>query len=178
MTSPSPPCTPTPPRPATATALRGLCTLTLAFAFVAAAAASVSAQYRFGITVGGGSVTALVVEHRWAHQGIEVQLGTWGFRDLSVSVTAKQYAGSYSVEPFVGAGLWAVVARAEAGTGLGLIARFPVGVGWDMASRHNAALTVFLNRALAVKRPDPENLRPPRTNLIPLPELSYRWQPG
>ena len=121
---------------------------------------------------------ALVVEHRWAHQGLEVQLGTWGFRDVSVSVTAKQYAGSYSVEPFVGAGLWGVVARAEAGTGLGLIARFPVGVSWDFASRHNAAFTIFLNRALAVKRPDPENLRPPRTTLIPLPELSYRWQPG
>ena len=157
---------------------RALRTLSVAGAFFVAATPPASAQYRFGVSVGGASTIALVVEHRWAHQGLEVQAGTWQFRDLSLSVTGKQYVGSYSVEPFVGAGLWGIIARAEEGTGFGLIARLPVGLGWDIASRHNTALTIYLNRALALRRPDPEDTRPPRTTLIPLPEFSYRWQSG
>ena len=110
-----------------------------------------------------------MVEYRWEHQGLEVQAGTWQFRDLSLSVTGKQYVGSRAVEPFVGAGLWAIVAWAEEGTGYGLIGRIPTGFDWDVASRHAVALTIYLNRALALKRPDPENRRPPRKTLVPLP---------
>ncbi len=137
-----------------------------------------SAQYRFGISLGGASTVALVVERRWAHQGLEVQAGTWQFRDLSLSVTARQYVGSHQVEPFVGVGLWGIVARAEEGTGYGLIARIPTGLNWDIGSRHAVSMNVYLNRALALKRPDPEDRRPPRTTLIPLPEISYRLQAG
>lgn len=138
-----------------------------------------AAQYRFGISAGGASTMALVAEYRWAHQGVEVQVGTWGFRDASVSVTAKQYVGSYAVEPFVGVGLWGMTARAEAGRGFGLIARFPIGFEWTFAGEHSVAATLHMNRALALRRPDPEDKRPPRTTLIPLPEFSYRWgSPG
>lgn len=150
--------------------------LALSFTLIVLAAAPVSAQYRFGVSVFGASMVALVAEYRWDHQGLEVQAGTWRLRDLSLAVTAKQYVGSSSIEPFVGAGLWAVTARQDGGTGFGLVARLPVGVGWDFASRHNAAFTVHLNRALAVKRPGPEEGRPLRTGLVPLPEFSYRWR--
>lgn len=141
-----------------------------------ATAAPLSAQYRFGVSVFGASMAALVGEYRWGNQGVEVQAGTWRFRDLSVSVTAKQYLGSRSVEPFVGFGLWGIVAREEGGTGAGLVARIPVGVGWDFGSRHNAAFTIHLNRALAVRRPTAEEVLPLRTGLVPLPEFSYRRQ--
>ena len=136
------------------------------------------AQYRFGLSFGGASTVALVVEYRRDHQGLEVQAGTWQFRDLSLSVTARQYVGSHAAEPFVGAGLWAIVAWAEEGTGYGLIGRIPTGFTWEPASRHSVALTIYLNRALALKRPDPENRRPPRKALVPLPEFSYRWRSG
>lgn len=149
-----------------------LCTLTTATTGAA------TAQYRFGVSFGGASTAALVVEYRWAHQGLEVQAGTWKFRDLSLSVNARQYVGSYSVEPFVGFGLWGLVARTEEGTGYGLIARFPTGLNWDIGSRHAVSMNIYLNRALALKRPDPEDRRPPRTTLIPLPELSYRFRSG
>lgn len=139
-------------------------------------AAPVSAQYRFGISVFGASMVALVAEQRWEHQGLEVQLGTWRLRDLSLAVTARQYVGSSALEPFVGAGLWAIMAREDGGNGFGLVARLPVGVGWDFGSRHNVAFTVHLNRALAVKRPSPEEGRSLRTGLVPLPEFSYRWR--
>ena len=169
---------PTPPN----TRSRALRTVLMATALVAAATATVtgtaSAQYRFGISLGGASTVALVVEHRWAHQGLEIQAGTWQFRDLSLSVTARQYVGSYKVEPFVGVGLWGMVARAEEGTGYGLIARIPTGLNWDIGSRHAVSMNIYLNRAIALKRPDPEDHRPPRTTLIPLPEFSYRFQSG
>lgn len=176
LSPPSP--APTPPGALTR-ALRVLfAAAVLSTPLTIATTGAASAQYRFGISFGGASTVALVVEHRWAHQGLEVQAGTWQFRDLSLSVTARQYVGSYRVEPFVGVGLWGIVARAEEGTGFGLIARIPTGLNWDIGSRHAVSMNIYLNRALALKRPDPEDRRPPRTRLIPLPELSYRFQSG
>ena len=148
--------------------------LVLAAAVAAVAAQSVAAQYRFGVSAGGASTLALVAEYRWPHQGVEVQLGTWGFRDVSLSATAKQYLGSSAVEPFAGVGLWVMAASSEKGRGYGLLARVPVGFDVWFADRHSASVTVYLNRALALRRPDPEDLRPPRARLVPLPEFAYR----
>lgn len=142
-----------------------------------AAAPAAGSQYRFGVSAGGASTVALVAEYRWDHQGLEAQLGTWGFRDLSLSVTAKQYVGASAVEPFVGVGLWGIAARSEERTGFGLIARFPVGFDARFADGHWAGAAVYLNRALALRRPDPEDRRPPRRAFVPLPEFSYRWRP-
>ncbi len=152
----------------------------LLFAWLAALATAcapgtASAQYRVGVVLGGTSPWGVLFEYRWKRQGLEVQAGTWSFRDLSLSVTAKQYVGSNAVEPYVGAGLWGIVARAEQGTGYGLIARLPVGVDWEFVSRHSAGFAIHFNRALALRRPDPVDRRPPRAAFIPLPELSYRW---
>lgn len=171
----SPTMIPSPPRPRNRRRSAALLpALSLSCLLAVAGAAPLSAQYRFGVSVFGASMAALVGEYRWDHQGVEVQVGTWRLRDLSVSVTARQYLGSRSVEPFVGFGLWGIVAREEGGTGAGLVARLPVGVGWDFGSRHNAAFTLHLNRALAVKRPTAELVPPLRTGLVPLPEFSYR----
>lgn len=161
--------------PALRRSFRVLCLCIALGALTGAEAAS--AQYRFGIAFGGAGMVGVLAEYRWEHRGLELQAGTWRFRDLSLSLTGKQYVGSYAVAPYAGVGLWGIVAGAEAGTGYGLIARFPVGLEWSFVSRHAVGAAVYLNRALAVKRPDPEDLRPPRGALIPLPELSYRWQP-
>lgn len=136
-----------------------------------------SAQYRFGVSLGGAAMVALVAEYRWERHGLELQAGTWRFRDLSLAVTAKRRLGSSVVQPHAGVGLWGIVAGAQAGTGYGLIARFPIGLDWSFASDHTAGAALYFNRALAVKRPDPQDRRPPRGALIPLPEISYRWQP-
>lgn len=155
----------------TAAALCGL----LAAVALSAPLQPLQAQYRYGVSLGGASTVALVIERRWEHQGLELQIGTWAFRDLSVSVTGKQYVGSNDVQPFVGLGVWGLVAFAEEGRGYGLIGRIPVGLDWTFTGAHSAALTIYLNRALWLRRPDPEDQRPPRTILIPLPEFSYRW---
>lgn len=136
---------------------------------------SVSSQYRFGVSMGGASVIAAVVERRWDERGVEVQLGSWGTRDLSLSVSAKRYFGARAVRPFAGAGLWVAVARTDAGTGLGLVARAAAGAERSFVSRHAPALTIYLNRALAVKRPGNRYARPVRRGLVPIPELSYRF---
>ncbi len=135
-----------------------------------------SGQYHIGVSLGGASTLALVAEHRWNRQGLEVQAGTWRLRDFSLSLTAKQYVGSSAVEPFLGVGLWGMVVRPGEGTGFGLIGRLPVGLNWKPSEAHSVALTVYLNRALALRRPDPEDRRPPRSTIIPLPEFSYRWR--
>lgn len=170
--------TPLPPSPTPVSPAAGVrAALAAAMAAVLSLAAmdTARAQLRIGLSLGGASTVALLAEYRWSHQGLEVQAGTWQFRDLSLSVTGKQYVGSHSAEPFVGAGLWAIVALAEEGTGYALIGRLPVGLDWAVATRHSVGFTIYLNRALALKRPDPADARPPRTSLIPLPEVSYRW---
>lgn len=139
-----------------------------------AAPESVSSQYRFGVSMGGASMIAAVVERQWDERGVEMQLGSWGTRDLSFSVSAKQYFGARAVRPFAGAGLWIAVARTDAGTGLGLVARAAAGAERSFASGHAPALTIYLNRALAVKRPSNRHPRPVRRGLVPIPELSYR----
>ncbi len=181
MIPPSPSCRNRPIRRDFATSRRRLARpilsgVALACLLAVAGAAPLSAQYRFGVSLFGASMAALVGEYRWDNRGVEVQVGTWRLRDISVSVTAKQYLGSRSVEPFVGVGLWGIVAREEEGTGAGLVARLPVGAGWDFASGHNAAFTIHLNRALAVRRPGAGEGPPLRTSLVPLPEFSYRWR--
>ena len=137
-----------------------------------------SAQYRFGMSLGGAGFVALVAEYRWQHQGLELQVGTWRFRDLNLAFSGKQYVGSYALEPYAGLGFWGIVAGGDVGTGFGLIARFPIGVDWNFVSGHTVGAALHFNRALLVKRPDPEDLRPPRGAFIPLPEISYRWDPG
>ncbi len=159
---------------------RGTAHELLVLAWLAALAAgfaphSVSAQYRVGVVLGGTSAWGVLVEHRWERQGLEVHVGTWSFRDLSLSITAKQYMGSNAIEPYVGAGLWGIVARTEEGTGYGLIARLPVGLNWEFVTRHSAGFAIHFNRALALRRPDPADQRAPRAAFIPLPEVSYRW---
>lgn len=45
-----------------------------------------SAQYRFGIAFGGAGMVGVVAEYRWERQGLELQAGTWRFRDLSAAL--------------------------------------------------------------------------------------------
>ncbi|MDH3224603.1 MAG: hypothetical protein OEO23_12875, partial [Gemmatimonadota bacterium] len=80
--------------------LRRLHPFLLALLLVLALPSEGESQVRFGLSMGGAGTVALIIERRWDHQGLEVQIGTWGFSDVSVAVTGKQYVGSNAVEPF------------------------------------------------------------------------------
>ena len=106
----------------------------------------------------------------------EYTVGTWSFRDLSLSVVHKQYYSGGDIRGIVGAGLWTVFAFPPEGhTGIALLARFPVGVQWTASGEHFLSLEVGLNRALAIRRTDPTDSLPPNRRLVPLPGASYRW---
>lgn len=133
---------------------------------------------RFGVSFGGISTVAVAVELFRDSRSIELALGTWSFRDLSVSATARQYFGASALKPVVGAGLWLAAAAPAADgerTGLALVVRAPIGVDWAMADRHAAGLIMNVNRGLWVKRSDPEDELPMNRRLVPLPELYYRF---
>lgn len=143
------------------------------------AADTASAQYRFGVVVGGASIIGGLVEYRWDHQGLEVQIGTIRGRDVSLSVTAKRYVTVKALEPYVGAGLWWIVSVEEEGVGSALVARAPVGLDWNLSPKHAIGGALYFNRILAMKRPDPLDTEPPTTALVPLPEVfGYRWSSG
>ena len=143
----------------------------------AAQGSNAGSGWRVGITFGGISTFGLTYETYRDGTALEVTLGTFGFRDLGVSVAGKQYFGGRAARPFAGVGLWAIVASTEPRNGLGLIARLPVGLDWNVHGRHSAGLELGLNRALGVRRPDPEDDRPLNHRLVPLPGIYYRVTP-
>jgi len=132
--------------------------------------------YRYGLTLGGTSFISLVFEYESNNRAVEFALGTFSGRDLSLAVTGKQYLGGGDLRAFAGAGLWGVAAfPADQRAGFALIARAPIGVDWHALERHAAGFELNLNRALAMRRPDPVDERPPRTRIVPLPALYYRF---
>lgn len=132
--------------------------------------------YRYGLTLGGTALISLVFEYESNNRAVEFALGTFSGRDLSLAVTGKQYLGGGDLRAFAGAGLWGVAAfPADQRAGFALIARAPIGVDWHALERHAAGFELNLNRALAMRRPDPADERPPRTRIVPLPAFYYRF---
>ena len=135
-------------------------------------------QARIGITFGGISFMGLLMEYRWGDRSIELNIGTWTFRDLSASVVGKQYFGPGDFRPFAGVGLWAVLAPArneDEQTGLAILARAPVGVDWNIDADHHVGAHLSLNRGLWIRRKDPLDDFPPSSRFVPLPGFYYLW---
>lgn len=141
-----------------------------------AQANSDSNQIRVGITLGGIGLVGVAVEFRSGDNSIDVNVATFTFHDASVSVVGKRYFGAGDARPFVGAGLWGVLGRREASTGKVLLLRAPVGLDWRVADHHFLGGAISINKALAVKRPDPDDDTPMSGRPIPLPGFYYRWQ--
>ncbi len=133
---------------------------------------------RVGVSFGGISFTGFIMEYRWGHRSVEVNIGTWSLRDLAVSVMVKQYFGPGDFRPFSGVGLWAVAAppiRPGERAGFALVARGPVGVDWNVVADHHLGAHLSLNRALWIRRKDPLDTTPPTTRFVPLPGFYYIW---
>ena len=133
---------------------------------------------RVGLSFGGIGLAGLIFEYRWGDRSVEVNVGTWSLRDLSVSVVGKQYFGPGDFRPFTGVGLWAVVApynRPGERSGLALLARAPVGVDWNVVADHHLGAHLSLNRALFIRRKDPLDTTPPTARFVPLPGFYYVW---
>lgn len=134
---------------------------------------------RIGITFGGISFVGFVTEYRWGDRSVELTLGTWAFRDLSVSLAGKQYFGPGDFRPFSGLGVWAVITPyhgTREQTGVAFLLRAPVGVEWNVDADHHLGAALSLNRALWIRRKDPLDNTPPAPRTIPLPGFYYRWK--
>ncbi len=165
-------------RASTVARVAALAALVLALRSAPAAAQGPGAGdgVRFGVTFGGISTVSLVVELFRDTHALELALGTWSFRDVSVSAVAKEYLGTSRLRPFVGGGLWAVAAHPNGErTGLALVLRAPVGVDWRIADRHAAGAALDVNWGLWVRRSDPEDNLPMNRRFVPLPEVYYRF---
>ena len=133
---------------------------------------------RVGVAVGGISTVSVSIELFRDTHAVEIGLGTWSFRDVSVSAVYKEYIGGRRLRPFAGAGLWTVIAAPaleNERTGFALVLRAPVGVDWAFIDDHAVGTALNLNFGLAVRRSDPEDTLPMNRRLVPLPELYYRF---
>jgi len=159
--------------------------LVLALALLVPSAARASSnlgsgpeEFRIGISFGGISFVGFIMEYRWGNQSIDINIGTWSFKDLSVSVVGKQYFGSGQLRPFAGLGLWSVIAPVHGvgeRSGVSVLARAPVGADWNVSAGHHLGAHLSVNRALWIRRIDPEDHTPPTDRLVPLPGFYYAW---
>lgn len=132
---------------------------------------------RVGVSLGGISTVGITIEYVDEHRALEFTVGTWSFRDLSVSAVAKSYFGAGDLLPYAGAGVWLVAARPPGErTGLAAVLRLPLGVDWQAADGSYLGAGLNVNRALAVRRTDPQDDLPLNRRLVPLPEVYYRWK--
>lgn len=132
-----------------------------------------------GISVGGISTVGVVVEYVDGHGSTELTVGTWSFRDLSVSLVRRHYLGVADARPTVGLGLWGVLAfPPEERASTVLVLRAPIGVDWRFGggNGHSLVFDINVNQGLWIRRSDPEDDTPMNRRLIPLPGLSYRWR--
>ncbi|HSG06845.1 MAG TPA: hypothetical protein VLA36_00710 [Longimicrobiales bacterium] len=161
-------------------ALLGLVTLTSAAGFWAPATAQgtgTGSGVRVGFTFGGISTVGLTLEYYDDQRSVDLTFGTWSFRDLSVSAAVKQYFGAGDLHPFVGGGLWLVAAHPSGErTGFAAVLHAPIGLDWRASGNHFLGATVNVNRALGVRRTDPDDEMPLNKRLVPLPGLYYRWR--
>lgn len=136
-------------------------------------------ELRIGLSFGGISLAGFITEYRWGDRSVEINIGTWSFRDLSLSLVGKQYFGPGDFRPFAGLGFWAVFSPAHAAgerDGIAVLARAPVGVEWNADASHHFGTHLSLNRALWIRRRDPMDTTPPTDHLVPLPGFYYLWK--
>lgn len=153
------------------------CLFALALPFGAAAQGTgTGSGVRVGFTFGGISTVGFSVEYFHDQHSIDLTVGTWGFRDVSAAVAFREYFGAGSLHPFVGGGLWLVLARPPGERfGTAAVLHAPVGVDWRATGRHYLGAVINVNRALWVRRTDPEDDLPLNKRLVPLPGVYYRW---
>lgn len=130
---------------------------------------------RVGVTLGSTSLVGITVEYRRRQWAGEFTVGSFSLRDLSGSLAVKRYFGERQLQPVLGLGLWGMGQAADEGRGHALIVRMPAAVDWQFVSSHALGLEIALNRAIHVRRMDPEDDTPPRDNLVPLPGFYYRF---
>jgi len=137
-------------------------------------------EFRIGVTAGGIGLVGLSFEFRWGDRSIDTNLATFGFKDVSLAVTGKQYFGGGDLQPFLGIGLWGVTAFPEdptQRTGKTLLLRIPLGADWNLAGDHFLGGSLALNEGLWIQRADPLDDTPIGHRPIPLPGFYYRAKP-
>ena len=137
-------------------------------------------EFRVGVTAGGIGLVGLSFEFRWGDRSIDTNLATFGFKDVSLAVTGKQYFGGGDLQPFLGIGLWGVTAfpaDPTQRTGQTLLLRIPVGADWNLAGDHSLGGSLALNGGLWIKRGDPSDDTPISHRPRPLPGFYYRAKP-
>ena len=137
-------------------------------------------RIRIGVTAGGIGTIGASVEFLWGSRSVDVNLATFSFSEVSLSVTGKQYFGGGDLRPFLGVGLWGIAgSTGQEGeqTGKALILRVPLGGDWNFTGRHYLGGSLAVNEGLWIDRSDPEDDTPIRRRPVPIPGFFYRFEP-
>jgi hypothetical protein len=137
-------------------------------------------RVRIGVTAGGIGSIGASVEFLWGNRGVDVNLATFSFKEVSLAVTGKQYFGGGYMRPFLGVGLWGIsgsTGQEGEEAGKALLLRIPVGGDWNFTGSHYLGGALAVNEGLWIDRADPADDRPINRRPVPLPGFYYRFEP-
>ena len=145
---------------------------------VPSAAQDEGPDLRVGVSIGGIGLWGVVFEYRWGDTSLDVNVATFTFKDVSVSVAAKRYFGGGDLQPFVGIGLWGVSGRPEEDprSAVAVLAIAPIGANWQLADYHAFGASLNVNEGLWIRRSDPVDDTAISRRPIPLPAFYYRYR--
>jgi hypothetical protein len=130
--------------------------------------------YKIGISFGGSQFVALSVEKFFSDNSFRLNLGFFEIHEICLSGSFNHYFLSSKVRPFVGIGIWDVLAITPRGIGSLTLLNIPIGVDWNVKNRHFLGTEVDVNYGFFCI--DPEGRKEAEKIFLPFPGIYYKYK--
>lgn len=153
-------------------------TLTLAALLILSLTTAVksgSNDIRFGVSFGGTQFVGFSIEKFYGDNSLRLNLGVFEIEEICISLSVNRYLTTSDLRPFVGIGLWDVVAITPKGLGSLTLLNIPVGLDWNANGKHFLGAELDLNFSLFCIDPEKGSKKLNR-RFIPFPGIYYKYK--
>lgn len=133
------------------------------------------------VSLGGTHLIGLGIEYRFGKNSIGASVGSslifeGPLQDLSLSLHAKRYLREGDLSPYVGIGIWDLIAFPGDGFGQLVFLNALLGTDWNFATRHSLGVEFDLNYAIYVGWTGDEEHPSLNRRFLILPAAYYNYQ--
>lgn len=133
-----------------------------------------SNDIRFGISLGGTQFVAFSIEKFYGDNSLRLNLGVFEIHEICISGSFNHYFLASQPRPFVGIGLWDVLAITPHGIGSLTLLTLPIGLDWNVKNRHFLGAELDINYGFFCI--DPEGQKEVEKIFLPFPGIYYKYQ--
>jgi hypothetical protein len=130
--------------------------------------------FRIGIQFGGTQFLGINIEKFYGDNSVRLNLGFFEVQEICISCSFNHYFLSSDVRPFVGIGLWDVLAITPGGIGSLTLLNVPIGVDWNVKNRHFLGAELDINYGIFCI--DPEGQKEIENIFLPFPGIYYKYR--